>query len=96
MSFSVNHKGAPGDVAGKVSNDSSLPEGVKQFILAGVSALTAKAGVAEVSVSAHGHLHDGQDGNYNVTSATITVEPIAAEKAAEGENVADGENQSQA
>lgn len=79
MSFSIQHKGERGAVVNAIHADTSVPEGVKHFINAGVNAIK---GDGPVEVKAYGHLHNGEEGNVDETSATISVKPVVDETAA--------------
>ncbi len=71
MSFNFQDSGTREELAHKVQQDPALPQSVKDFILRAVDVLKAD----KMSVRAYGHLHDGSDGNYNVSTANLDIRP---------------------
>lgn len=70
MSFSFQHEGAKDEVATKVKAENA-PRSVKAFI----EEALANVATERVFVKAYGHLHDGTEGNYKVSTANIEVRP---------------------
>lgn len=74
MSFSYN-KQSPNAAEAKTDLEAStLPMPVRDFMHAAIDA--TKFGERAVSVNCYGHLHDGAEGNYEVSSCTIDVHPV--------------------
>lgn len=74
MSFSFTSAGPAFEVEDKIREDKYLPDPIKDYLVMGVAALAARYGDdVDVVASASGHLHTGEEGNYDVTSATINV-----------------------
>jgi len=73
MSFSFQFECAVEQVPEKLAEQHGVPDSVQDFVRAGAAAL--KSG--NVFVKGYGHLHDGTEGNYKTTSATIEVSPRA-------------------
>lgn len=78
MSFSFNSSGVKADLIKTIDANASLPSQIKDYLKAGVE---AHSDDANVSVSAYGHLFNGESGNYPVTLATIEVKAVPVENA---------------
>lgn len=73
MSWSVSLN-APAADAKKAIKDGTLPDGIKDYIIAGIDALVQSHGEdVVVAVSGSGHLHSGEDGDLDTTSASLNV-----------------------
>jgi hypothetical protein len=72
MSFSVSFTSKKSEVNQHLTNN-RLPAPVAEYILAGIEHFQDEA---RIEVSAFGHLFDGNVGNFQVTSATISVRPV--------------------
>jgi Protein of unknown function (DUF1353) len=68
MSFSFEFYAASADDAAKIMAEETVPESVRQFVLAGV-----KAAKGPVFVKAMGHLYNG---DYQVSTAQLEVRPF--------------------
>lgn len=90
MSFSVSAKGKPTEVVAAVEADANVPKSVAAFVAAGVDALVGAGRLGDrlVAVSAYGHLHDGNEGNHEESTATISIKPVAVEQLATEESAA--------
>lgn len=80
MSFSFNVYDVPASEAmDRCREDQYVPASIKEYVCAGIAALVTRYGEdVNVVVSAHGHLHTGEEGNYEVSSATIEVKKAIA------------------
>jgi hypothetical protein len=75
MSFSASFTSNTEDVRQELESRGdckNVPESVKEFIRQSAAALAKHDRVA---VSAYGHLHSGEEGNYEPCTATINVSP---------------------
>lgn len=54
---------------------SSVPDTIQQYVIAGISSLANTEQGKKVFVSAFGHLHTGEAGNYTTTNASVEVAP---------------------
>jgi hypothetical protein len=89
MSFSVSAKGKPTEVVAAIEADANVPKSVAAFVAAGVALVGAgRLGDRLVAVSAYGHLHDGNEGNHEESTATISIKPVAVEQLATEESAA--------
>lgn len=70
MSFSISFKSAPADVPTTLESHSA-PECIKEFIRQAASVSKRE----KLSVSAYGHLHNGNEGNYEPSTCTIEIKP---------------------
>lgn len=76
MSWSIHSiDGLPADEAmQKIGDDQYIPEAIKEYIGDGVDALRLHYGEDVcVTISGSGHLHTGEDGNWDSTTANLTV-----------------------
>lgn len=83
MSFSFYRTNMPAEEAKEaISHDLQLPHPIKSFLRDGVFNLQRRFGKdVPVTITCSGHLFTGEEGNYDVTSATINVQRgVYAEK----------------
>lgn len=77
MSFSFSKQAVATDARSAVAGDQLMPQNIKDFVESGISALQKHYGDdVEVLISAYGHVHNGEEGNYDQTNATIKVERV--------------------
>ena len=74
MSWSVSVSAPASEAVVKIADDTTLPPPIREYITDGIEALAKQYGKdVVVAVSGQGHLHTGEAGNYDVTSASINV-----------------------
>ena len=77
MSFSFTQLNITAtDVRPKIA-DAQVPQNIKDFVESGIAALQKHYGDdVVVNVTCYGHVHNGEEGNYDQTNATIKVERV--------------------
>lgn len=81
MSFSFS-KGDTGldEAIVAVATDTQMPMSVKAYLIEGIQAIRKRHGPeAKINLSASGHLHNGEEGNWDSTTAQINVHLASAE-----------------
>lgn len=74
MSWSINASGHHVEAYEEIEKNEQLPRSIKDYIQDGVEALHKRYGdEVVVVVVGSGHLHNGEEGNWDSTTATITV-----------------------
>lgn len=74
MSFDFTRDNVAIDKVGvEALQDPSLPFPIQHYIYEGLRALRDHYGDVPVNVTAYGHLHNGKDGNFDTTTATVVV-----------------------
>lgn len=75
MSFSKTMSGNTADeIKSAFAEDVRIPEPIREYVSNGIDALVSQYGPdVKIDVVASGHLHNGDAGNDETTSATIVV-----------------------
>lgn len=77
MSFSFSRSGSAKEIKHDLELDQQVPEAIKTYVTEGVDALVKQFGEEQGMVaSAFGHLHTGEAGNADQTTATITIKRL--------------------
>lgn len=74
MSWSINAVGTADEVAEQVDKNEHVPDPIKDYIGDGIEALRKRWGEdVSIALSGSGHLHNGEEGNWDSTTANINV-----------------------
>ena len=75
MSFETKFKVATkAEAVEAIGNDAYLPGSIALFVMDAIRATDCEG--KDIDVHAYGHLHNGEDGNYAVSTANITVQAV--------------------